>query len=232
MEESKCFLQLTGRNQEHLEAWRDDCMVHREVSEALQALCDQGRQAGLDIKVASGFRSFERQLMIWNAKARGERPVQDRAGKALEIQRLEDEQKVFAILHWSALPGASRHHWGTDFDIWDAAAVPDDYRLQLHIDEYSSSGPFSALNRWLEEKVDTQADGFIRPYRDTGALDGRSGIAPEPWHISYAPVAQRYEAQCESSALKGLIAASTIELKESVLAHWEMIYTRYILPPK
>ena len=36
-----------------------------------------------------------------------------------------------AILLWSALPGASRHHWGTDFDVFDRAAVPPDYRAAV-----------------------------------------------------------------------------------------------------
>ncbi|MBQ0798354.1 MAG: M15 family metallopeptidase [Porticoccaceae bacterium] len=228
MSETKSFFQLTGRNREHLAAWSDHCELHRELIAPLQALCERGREVGLDISVASGFRSFERQLNIWNTKARGERAVLDSAGQPLEMQRLDDTQKVFAILRWSALPGTSRHHWGSDFDIWDAAAVPADYCLQLHTDEYCKGGPFSALNVWLQEEVDAHPDdlvrtGFFRPY----TVDG-DGIAPEPWHLSYAPLARRFEALCDSAALKHLIADSDIELKAAVLAHWDTIYTRFI----
>ncbi len=35
-----------------------------------------------------------------------------------------EAERVAAILVWSALPGASRHHWGTDCDVIDAAALP------------------------------------------------------------------------------------------------------------
>ncbi|MEH6543432.1 MAG: M15 family metallopeptidase [Porticoccaceae bacterium] len=223
MSETKSFFQLTGRNREHLAAWSDHCELHRELIAPLQALCERGREAGLDISVASGFRSFERQLNIWNTKARGERAVLDSAGQPLEMQRLDDTQKVFAILRWSALPGTSRHHWGSDFDIWDAAAVPADYCLQLHTDEYCKGGPFSALNVWLQEEVDAHPDIFFRPY----TVDG-DGTAPEPWHLSYAPLARRFEALCDSAALKHLIADSDIELKAAVLAHWDTIYTRFI----
>ncbi|MEH6639098.1 MAG: M15 family metallopeptidase [Porticoccaceae bacterium] len=223
MSETKSFLQLTGRNREHLAVWSDHCELHRELIAPLQALCEHGRAAGLDISVASGFRSFERQLMIWDTKARGERAVLDSAGQPLDMQRLNDEQKVFAILRWSALPGASRHHWGSDFDIWDSAAVPADYCLQLHSDEYCDSGPFSALNTWLQGEVDAHPDIFFRPY----TVDGE-GTAPEPWHLSYAPLARRFEALCDSAALKHLIAGSEIELKAAVLAHWDTIYTRFI----
>ncbi|MCZ8486094.1 D-alanyl-D-alanine carboxypeptidase family protein [Vibrio lentus] len=34
------------------------------------------------------------------------------------LQRSSEQQKLSAILRWSALPGASRHHWGCDFDVF------------------------------------------------------------------------------------------------------------------
>ena len=38
---------------------------------------------------------------------------------------------MVGILEWSALPGASRHHWGSEFDVFDLAALPEGYRVQL-----------------------------------------------------------------------------------------------------
>jgi len=88
------------------------------------ALRRAARHAGLELVAVSGFRDFDRQLEIWNAKYAGTRPVLDAAGALLDMAVLEPAQRIDAILRWSALPGASRHHWGTDFDLIDAGAVP------------------------------------------------------------------------------------------------------------
>ena len=45
--------------------------VHREVLPALLALQGAAAREGFALEVGSGFRSFGRQLLIWNAKARG-----------------------------------------------------------------------------------------------------------------------------------------------------------------
>ena len=86
-------------------------------------------------------------------------------------------------LLWSALPGASRHHWGTDVDVIDARATAPGYRVQLTPEEYAPGGPFAPLGEWLE--ANAARFGFFRPFR--GVL---SGVQPEPWHFSFAPVAE------------------------------------------
>ena len=74
-------------------------------------------------------------------------------------------------------------------DIWDASAVDEDYRLQLVPSEYGPSGPFFEMTRWLDDLMAADdAEGFYKPYaRDCG------GIAPEPWHISFRPVAMKHQ---------------------------------------
>ena len=98
-----------------------------------------GKQ-GFDLRICSSFRSFERQLAIWNNKASGLRPVLDDSGAEININQLGEWQQAQAILRWSALPGASRHHWGTDFDIYDASAIDSDYRIQLTPEEVEGEG--------------------------------------------------------------------------------------------
>ena len=77
---------------------------------------------GIDLAARSSFRDFDTQLTIWNRKWAGERPLYDRQGRPLERRQLADSQAVDAILCWSAIPGGSRHHWGSDVDVIDAAA--------------------------------------------------------------------------------------------------------------
>lgn len=84
---------------------------------------------GFRLRLESAYRPFEKQLSIWNRKAAGELPLLDEFGKPM--QRPSDEEKLmYAILTWSALPGASRHHLGTDIDVVDANACPEGYEVQ------------------------------------------------------------------------------------------------------
>ena len=84
-----------------------------------------------NLQPASSFRDFERQQLIWNGKFSGERKVHDDAGNPLDLALLDDWQKAQAILRWSALPGGSRHHWGTEIDIFDPDLLPQGQSLQL-----------------------------------------------------------------------------------------------------
>ena len=164
--------------------------AHPSAAEALQRLMNRARAAGIELTVASGYRSYARQLAIFNAKARGERPVLSAEGQLLTRADMADLAWVHAILRFSALPGTSRHHWGTDFDIWDPATVDADYELQLEPWEYRADGPFAALDDWLSARIaEDDAEGFYRPYvEDTG------GVAVEPWHISHRPSARLFAA--------------------------------------
>jgi LAS superfamily LD-carboxypeptidase LdcB len=217
--------ELTGQARGHL---RDvqipgtgTCALHKEVAGAYLALRAAAAVDGIDLVAFSGFRDFDRQLGIWNGKFRGERPMQDRLGRPLDARALSPAERVAAILWWSALPGASRHHWGTDFDVLDAAALPAGYRLQVVPAEYRAGGPFERLTAWLDEHM--HAFGFFRPY----ATD-RGGVAPEPWHLSHAGVAARARTAFGIEGLRTALAKADIEGKPEVLAALDRIFTSYV----
>ncbi|HEX3169378.1 MAG TPA: M15 family metallopeptidase, partial [Burkholderiales bacterium] len=144
-------LELTGRATTHV-VQRDDlrAAIHRDVLEPFLALKAEAAGAGIDLAIASGFRDFGAQLRIWNMKYRGERPLYDAEGNVRDHASLNPGELVEGILCWSALPGASRHHWGTDIDVIDRAAMPDGYRYKLVPEEYAPGGVFHALNVWLD----------------------------------------------------------------------------------
>ena len=177
--------QLTGLDDSHLETLPDGHRLQAEVAEAFAALQQDARDAGFELAIASSFRSYERQLAIWNGKASGERPVYDDEDRVLSLAAMSPAEQLRAILRFSAIPGTSRHHWGTDLDVFDAGAVPDDYEVQLSLAEVSAGGPFDAMHNWLDARMAAGGShGFYRPY----AVD-RGGVAPERWHLSYAPLA-------------------------------------------
>lgn len=217
--------QACGRTEAHLCAVDGrPGLFHRQMVDALQALSADARQAGFELAVASSFRSFDRQLAIWSGKAKGERPVLDSESQPLDIRQLSDEDLMWAILRWSALPGASRHHWGTDIDVFDGAAVSEDYALQLVPAEYCGEGPFSALSDWLSARIAAgEAHGFVRPYGED-----RGGVAPEPWHLSYAPVAHQYEALQTPENLLSLWREVQLPLLPQVEMYIDDIMARFI----
>ncbi len=199
--------------------------LHADCHTAWVELQGKGRQAGFDMRIFSGFRNYERQLMIWNAKAAGERAIRDDNDQVLDIDSVSESQLVHAILRFSMLPGASRHHWGTDMDIYDAAAVADDYQVQLTLAEVSRGGVFAPMHEWLDQLIaEDQSCGFFRPY----ACD-RGGVAPERWHVSYRPVAAGCEAQLSLAVLESLVRQSDMLLKDQVCVQLSEIYQRYVL---
>jgi LAS superfamily LD-carboxypeptidase LdcB len=215
--------QLIGRDRTHLTDLSDPrCTLHKDVVRPFLAMRAAAAADGIDLVAFSSFRDFDRQLAIWNGKFRGERPMQDRAGKPLDAATMSPAEKVAAILWWSALPGASRHHWGTDFDVLDGKALPYGYQLQVVPAEYLPGGPFERLTRWLDEHM--HAFGFFRPY-----TTDRGGVQPEPWHLSHAKVAARAQRQLSLEALKGVLAAAEIDGKAAVLDTLARNYSSYVV---
>lgn len=215
---------LTGLSEAHVRHASDiGCALHADVIAPFRALrVAAWAEAGVDLVAVSGFRSFARQRSIWNAKMRGERPLLGRSGEQLEAGRLDVDARIDAILRWSALPGASRHHWGTDFDVIDRAGMPRGYEPQLVPLEYGPEGPFGALDAWLAANMGRF--GFHRPYaRDLG------GVQPEPWHLSYAPIASPALAALDADVLRTALTANVIDGGDRVLARLPELHARYVL---
>ncbi|MFL6619452.1 MAG: M15 family metallopeptidase [Povalibacter sp.] len=217
-------LELTGRARTHVvELIQPNCTLHYEVVAAFLSMRDAAAYDGIELVARSSFRDFETQVAIWNRKWKGERALLNREGQVLERARLSDNEAVDAILYWSAIPGGSRHHWGSDIDVIDGAAVlPKDYSVQLIPSEYFSEGIFARLSQWLDANM--KRFGFFRPYRND-----RGGVSPEPWHLSYAPVSMPALESFSLSMLRQVIETSSIDGKPHVLARLPEIYTRFML---
>jgi LAS superfamily LD-carboxypeptidase LdcB len=219
---------LTGQTEQHLcsvaEAESLGAQVHGGVVAPFRRLQAEARTAGFDLAILSGFRSFDQQLAIWNRKATGKRAVLDSDAVPVDITRLSERDLVFAILRWSALPGASRHHWGTDLDIYDLAARPAGYEIELIPAEVNPGGMFGPLHAWLDARIASGTSfGFFRPYDQD-----RGGVAPERWHLSYAPVAAAYLRQLTSGILRATIRQADIMLKDAVLQYLDEIHGRFV----
>lgn len=216
--------ELTGQVTTHVlpAAPGSSILLHRDVVEPFAEMKKAAAADGIDMSPLSGFRDFRRQSSIWDAKWRGERTLHDVHSQPVNHQSLSEEELAHIILIWSALPGASRHHWGTDIDVIDAATRPPGYEVQLLPHEFLDGGYFQRLHEWLQENM---ADfGFFLPYKTY-----QGGISTEPWHISYAPVSTPALENLTLDVLRTAISKNEIEGKETVLQFLEEIYRRYVL---
>lgn len=219
------FELLTGRSEAHLTPCWSGHLVHRACLPALESLRDEADRAGFELAVASSFRSYDRQLLIWQEKVSGKRTVLDCEERPLQIAELSDEALLWALLRWSALPGTSRHHWGTDLDIYDAKALREaDCTLQLTVSECEAGGPLAPFHEWLSESIAAgQTNGFYRPYDCD-----RGGVAPEPWHLSYAPLAQEFQRAFDFEVFQQLLDEELWPLADVIKDNAQHIFTRFI----
>lgn len=197
--------------------------LHEAVVVDFLKLQQGAKKAGVSLDIASSYRPIERQLDIWNQKWTGQRPALDRNGNVLNMSRLSDTEKLDAILIWSALPGASRHHWGTDLDVYDAPAIAlSKQPLALVPEEYTSTGPCGRLKRWMNDHLETH--GFYCPF-----AGGNDGVAFEPWHISHIEQAAAFQEALTPSTLAQLIRSLPIQGKQVILDNLDEIFARFIV---
>ena len=143
--------------------------LRKAANDSLMAMSAAARKDGLQITAVSATRSFRRQRLIWEGYFTGSRKMN---GENLALKYTDPAERCRAILQYSAAPGLSRHHWGTDIDLnsvnrryWDTA---EGLRV------------LAWLNRHAAEF------GYIQAYPE-----GRTeGYVFEPWHWSYRPLAK------------------------------------------
>jgi len=215
-------LELTGRARTHV-TQRDDlgAALHRDALEPFLALKAAAAHEGIEIKIESAYRDFSAQQRIWDRKFSGERSLYDARGNVRDHSAMSEADLIDAIVCWSAVPGASRHHWGSEIDVIDRAAVPEGYRVQLLPGETEPGGVFNRLHRWLDTNM--ARFGFFRPYRTF-----RGGVLPEPWHLSYAPVATAALSALTPAMIGSAVRGSSMLGRDLVLARLAEIHRRYV----
>ena len=213
--------QLLGQDEQHLCYLSERVAIHQEMKNAFEALAAAANIAGINLKIASGFRSFDRQVMLWNNKFSGKTPIKDITGAVVSPEGLSPLELIHSILLYSALPGASRHHWGCDIDVYAPNLLTPDYQLQLEPWEYSEQGPLAKLSAWLIENAHSY--GFYFPYASF-----QGGVAEEPWHLSYLPLAQQYQQAFDVERLALALSSSNILGKAVIIENLDNIAKRYI----
>lgn len=201
----------------------DGYVVDRLVVPAFLSLKETLAESGFHLRLESAYRNFEKQLSIWNRKASGQLKLLDANGNPMERPD-DEEQLMFAILTWSALPGASRHHLGTDLDVVDGNACPVGYEVELTPAE--CEGMFAPFHKRLTELMDAgESFGFSRVF-----IPGRGKIQPEKWHIAHLPTSRRYLENFSLDGLRSIYEKTDIACKSALLDNLERLSKDYIYP--
>lgn len=198
--------------------------VSRSIVPYLDSLVFEAQKNGFELRIESAYRPFEKQLSIWNRKARGELPLLDANGQPIKERPKDEEELMYTILIWSALPGASRHHLGTDIDVVDGNACPEGYEVQLTPEE--CNGMFRPFHEFLNGKFEAdEAYGFNRVF-----VPGRGKIQPEKWHIAHLPTSRKLLKSFSLNTLKKIYETSDMECKNVVIARLDKLAEDFIYP--
>jgi hypothetical protein len=104
----------------------------------------------------------------------------------------------------------------------DRAALESGVPVDLLAADYGPGGRYARLSRWLGAHAHEY--GFFLPYdRDRG------GVQPEPWHISYAPVAGPALTALDVQLLRAALAGVELDGRASVESRLAELYDRYVV---
>jgi hypothetical protein len=115
---------------------------------------------------------------------------------------LNDDERQKEILMASAAPGISRHHWGSDYDLFS-----------LNPRNFLEGQAFN--DEWTWMRTNAIQHGFFQPYQPH---EERHAYMEERWHWSYAPVGQ---------ALTHFATRHQDELGVALGAQWDDFESRW-----
>ena len=141
--------------------------LRKEAGDSFIAMQEAALKDGIQIYSQSSYRSFNRQLGIWERKF-----------DKYSSQKMKGKDICDKIIEYSTVPGTSRHHWGTDVDVIDAAhRIPQNPLSEGH---FKKDGVYFKLYDWM--RFNAHNFGFYEVYTNN---ELRSGFEYEPWHWSY-----------------------------------------------
>lgn len=180
-----------GLSNEFLVPLNERLMCLPQAKEAFINLQAHAKKFGFDLQACSAFRSFEAQATIFNAKFTGQRVILDKNEQPLSPIPSDPVERIKAILLFSAMPGFSRHHFGSDLDVYAPNKLPAGQKLELTYHEYLPNSYFYEFGCYLKENL--SLFGFSNPYLNAETSTSQVvAIGIEPWHISHLESAQAY----------------------------------------
>jgi LAS superfamily LD-carboxypeptidase LdcB len=144
--------------------------LRREAAESLKKmyLAMKKDLPGVKFWVQSSTRNWDTQKAIWERRW---------AGLAAGKKKMTEPEIAAEILRSSSVPGTSRHHWGSDFD------------MNILKNAYYEKGDGARLYAWMKSRA--HEFGFCQPF----SAGRKTGYMEERWHWSYMPLARDFQRQ-------------------------------------
>lgn len=136
--------------------------IHREVLEPYLEMHAAAAKENINLDIISVTRPFHEQQIIWETRFDRNLPVVEAAKN---------------VLRYIAMPGTSRHHWGTDIDV--ISTQLNYYNTERGKREY----------QWMVDNA--HKFGFYQVY----TAGRETGYNEEKWHWTYFPVSKHYQKQ-------------------------------------
>ena len=152
------------RQDEHLPSLR----LRARAYEAFLDMRADAKRQHVEMYPGSCYRTFGTQRTMWNKRF-----------SVYHQKKFSPQQALDARMGYLAIPGTSRHHWGTDVDITGEIRTPEAHTLRARY--FVTGGIFEDVAVWLRYNANTF--GFYRVYTEK---PGRTGFRSEPWHYSFA----------------------------------------------
>ena len=193
----------------------DSIKLEKRTFNAFKKMEKAALMDGIELKIISAYRSYDRQKTIWNNKYL----------RFTKDYNLEPEKAINEIIRFSTIPGTSRHHWGTEIDIIDGKYELDEDEDVLIAEKFKKNGVFYEMKKWLDSNSEDY--GFYIVYTDD---QKRKGFEHEPWHFSYKPVSMELLKLFSKSDLKKVVKNGEIKGSEYFTNEFiEKYFKEYIL---
>jgi hypothetical protein len=134
--------------------------LRNDVIDAYVSMYNAAKLDDIELKIVSAFRDFDTQKWLWERKWKSDK---------------NSITNITEIIKYSAMPGTSRHHWGTDIDLCNLD------------NSWWSSVAGKKTYDWLLENA--SKFGFAQPY----TANRSSGYLEEKWHWSFVEIAKCYQ---------------------------------------
>ena len=152
--------QLIGK--EKITLYGSTYKLQKEASISLDEMIKDANKQGVIIKVVSSYRNFNHQNRIWKRKY----------NKFISLG-YSPKKAVDKVKEYTAIPGTSRHHWGTDVDLSNGQnSLTNSVKKKFTI--------------WMDNNAHKY--GFYRVYTNNKL---RSGYNYESWHYSYRKISRQ-----------------------------------------
>lgn len=187
---------------------RGGMYLHKDTYAAFVTMYKDALRDGIRLQIRSATRNFSSQKSIWERKWTGETTIEN--GKDASVAYPDAATRAAMILRYSAMPGTSRHHWGTDID------------LNAFDNSWFESGAGLQIYTWLAEHAHRY--GFCQPYSAKGELRP-GGYEEERWHWSYLPLSRMLTQMAADSLRDAMISG----FQGAEVARQLRVVERYVL---